>query len=1469
MASKKILAQLELQSVSSLTSPASGFVGFSAKADGLYQKIGTAPELRLLTTADVQNAILADGSITGAVSQAQIFTMGVKLYNLTQGYIPFASGTTKLLSNSPIYTDGTNVGIGTAIPDSKLTVFGSDIQVDRSYRFRFTAGYGYPRSSIGSNNDNDIIFYNGTNNEIVRFKSGGNVGIGTTSPGETFQVSGTIGAGNNLNTNGGSTVMGELRSYQANTNPLYLSLKTDTGKSGLFRSNAGFFNYYDTSNGNTVLDVPFAGASLLLNTQGTNRVTILSSGNVGIGTTSPTASLHIKAGSATANRAPIKLTSGVNLTTPESGAIEFSSSRLYFTPSTTRETIAFMSDITSASHAPVTIGAIGSSPNANGMSISGQVLSLQPASALYGGILTNGAQTIAGDKTFNGGINGTGSNLLTNIIIDTHPESGTTTIPFINNDIAYLTLRGGSVTANYGTPSTFLFNGAPDYATYDNTDWATTMPNGYVLEINFHKTFQYTTRIGVSFGAKGWRSNYIKLEVYDTGLNAWKTVTETSTNSSQIFQASTGGSAPTYGISKARFTFNDFATFRGSGFRISEIWVLNYSSLGSKEVFVGRDGSTMYGTLNLNNNILTNIGNAGTNFIASTGGLNLAGILTSNGGISNPSSYTQSGTSLNTFTGSIRNTVLTASKVVFTDGSKNLTSTGIGTSSQFIKGDGSLDSNTYITSGSISGFVPYVGATSSVDLGTFSLTCSQLNSYSAIIGGIQILTDYIQEDEVGIYHNDVYKIAAFDTMNLVYSYGSDKLRISDSGDVSINKALIVGNPNIGTYSDGGLFRIVTPSTGYAQFNFYSKDTYDEFGIVDITANPEEGINLSVRSNDNSSNSYLEIRHWEFGFYTNSQKRLEIAQSGSINAFGNTITSTGGFIGNASTATKLQTARTITIGSKSLSFDGTQNLSYTLNDIGYSHTRIGSNTYSYLSGDIVLQGSGKIFVNQMGQFITVNSYDYTKEDVGLSNVTNNAQWHNGNHPTTIAGYGITDALTVSGLTTHNIPKWNGTTFVNGPLATNSTNNILSTNASFYSNAIASSNISLIDNGLNTGQSYKGYDRFTENSNILLIGAGYDQGYISILPDNEDGLNVMVGSMSGARDLYVTGGTSTSSIALRSGAVTGYYLKCINTNGVAEWAPVTASQIYKGTWNASTNTPYLSNGSGTAGWYYRVTTAGTFNSVAYSVGDDIIYNGSIWERIPGAGYSLQTATTTVLGGVKIDGTSVKLNASNQLYVSTNYEAPLTFTNGLSRTGNTVSFSSSLSGFVPYSGATMDVDLGSRRLTVNNICVTLGSGSGRFLMDVTGQGHAAWSNLPVASSTVIGAVKVGYGLYVNVDTGSLAVDTMYFVPYTGATKDVNLGSRSIFAYDFILYSDINLKCNIESIPKHRIDIDYKQFEYKTNEGEKRYGVIAQELLSIAPEFVVKNGDYYAVKYTDLLVYEIVQLKEEIKELKSMLCR
>ena len=48
----------------------------------------------------------------------------------------------------------------------------------------------------------------------------------------------------------------------------------------------------------------------------------------------------------------------------------------------------------------ITLSPIGSSSNENGATITGSVLNLQPASASFGGVITTGAQTISGSKTF-------------------------------------------------------------------------------------------------------------------------------------------------------------------------------------------------------------------------------------------------------------------------------------------------------------------------------------------------------------------------------------------------------------------------------------------------------------------------------------------------------------------------------------------------------------------------------------------------------------------------------------------------------------------------------------------------------------------------------------------------------------------------------------------------------------------------------------------------------------------------------------------------------------------------------------------------------------------------------------------------------------------------------------------------------------------------------------------------------------
>lgn len=57
---------------------------------------------------------------------------------------------------------------------------------------------------------------------------------------------------------------------------------------------------------------------------------------------------------------------------------------------------------------PVTLAVIGSSPNANAATLVGQQLNLEPASGSFGGVVTTGAQTFAGLKTFSSGISAPG-----------------------------------------------------------------------------------------------------------------------------------------------------------------------------------------------------------------------------------------------------------------------------------------------------------------------------------------------------------------------------------------------------------------------------------------------------------------------------------------------------------------------------------------------------------------------------------------------------------------------------------------------------------------------------------------------------------------------------------------------------------------------------------------------------------------------------------------------------------------------------------------------------------------------------------------------------------------------------------------------------------------------------------------------------------------------------------------------------
>ena len=86
---------------------------------------------------------------------------------------------------------------------------------------------------------------------------------------------------------------------------------------------------------------------------------------------------------------------------------------------------------------------------------------------------------------------------------------------------------------------------------------------------------------------------------------------------------------------------------------------------------------------------------------------------------------------------------------------------------------------------------------------------------------------------------------------------------------------------------------------------------------------------------------------------------------------------------------------------------------------------------------------------------------------------------------------------------------------------------------------------------------------------------------------------------------------------------------------------------------------------------------------------------------------------------------------------------------------------------------------------------------------------------------------------------------------------------ATNFILSSDETLKDNIKEISVKHVDVNWKNFELKSEPGIKRAGVIAQELEVKHPEFVRTASDgIKSVAYIDLLITKIAELEARLEK-------
>lgn len=144
--------------------------------------------------------------------------------------------------------------------------------------------------------------------------------------------------------------------------------------------------------------------------------------------------------------------------------------------------------------------------------------------------------------------------------------------------------------------------------------------------------------------------------------------------------------------------------------------------------------------------------------------------------------------------------------------------------------------------------------------------------------------------------------------------------------------------------------------------------------------------------------------------------------------------------------------------------------------------------------------------------------------------------------------------------------------------------------------------------------------------------------------------------------------------------------LDSSGKVPLSQLPASVItYLGTWNASTNTPTLTNGVGDVGDLYICNVAGTVNfgagPITFAVGDWVIYSGTTWEKSGGASGTVTSVAMTVPTGLSVTGSPITTSGTLAVDLAAGYTIPTT---------------SFLSGLVPYTGATGNVNLGEYGLS-----------------------------------------------------------------------------------------------------------------------------------------------------------------------------